>query len=63
MSDKDRREDVRKLARQLYLKLPWWKRATYRKWKKSNNWDVKDIYSRCLREAKEIISDEETFNL
>ena len=60
---KEEQQQVRELARQIYLKLPWWKRAQYRKWKKRNNWDVKDIYTRCLREAKELIRDEQSFNL
>lgn len=46
---------VAELAHQLYLKLPWWKRNTYREWWASNNWDVKGIYDRCLKEARSII--------
>lgn len=55
-------QEVLNLARQLYLNLPWWKRWQFRKWTKTNNWDVKDIYTRCLREAKSIVKEEEKFN-
>jgi len=54
--------EIKTLARQLYLKLPWWKRMQFRVYMKNNNWDVKDIYTRCLREAKWIIQEENKFN-
>jgi hypothetical protein len=46
------------LARQLYMKLPFWKRALFRKWHKSNGWDVKWIYESCITEAEGIIHTE-----
>lgn len=42
---------VNEIARQLYFKLPFWKRWSFKKWYKSNEWDVKYIYSDCLEEA------------
>lgn len=50
--------EVRALANALYLRLPWWKRASYRKWKKRNGWDASGIYKRCLLEARLIFSEE-----
>lgn len=58
----EKHKEVFQLARQLYLILPWWKRWQFRKWIESNNWDVKDIYTSCLREAKSLIREEERFN-
>lgn len=48
--------EIRATANQLYMNLPWWKRAQFRKWYASNGWDVKGIYKRCLIEALHIHS-------
>lgn len=46
----------------LYLRLPWWKGAQFRKWYRSNNWDVLHIYERCLEEARAIARENERYS-
>lgn len=38
-------------ARLIYLQLPFWKRWQFQYWSDQNNWDVKGVYTECLREA------------
>jgi len=51
------KEEIRKLAIQLYLKLPFWKRWQYVKWHKSNGWDVKKVFRKCTEEARFLLND------
>jgi len=55
----DKKREIKDLARRIYLLKPFWKHRTFRKWMKSNNWDVKHVYADCIDEAKMMIHTEE----
>lgn len=57
----NKEELIKPIARELDYRLPFWKKHKFRKWMKSNNWDVKDVYTQCLREAKYIVEEENRF--
>lgn len=58
----DKTVEITELSRKIYLQLPFWKRWQFMRYMESNNWDVKDVYSKCMREAKYIIEEEQRFN-
>lgn len=49
-------KNQQEIAYELFMNLPWWKRAMFFKWYKSNNWDVKHIWEGCMVRAKFILA-------
>ena len=55
-------EYILQTAKELYMKLPIWKRWQFMKWKESNNWDVKRVYERCVTEAKYLCEENKLYS-
>jgi hypothetical protein len=49
--------EIYRLAVLLYCDLPWWKRRKVHRFYRSNNWDVTDEWTKCLRVAKKMYID------
>lgn len=49
------KDEIKQLAIQIYMELPWYKRWQFCKWMQSNTWDVKGVMDRCIQEAKYVV--------
>ena len=50
-TQEEKRKFIIETARELYLKKSKRQRRRFFKWQRSNNWDVKEVFTHCIEEA------------